>query len=182
MWQRMLQIGSGGTPKIIDLVPKMTGYNTWSALEEGQVGGVVEASSVFEDGAYGQYGWKAFAQLPSLSGSDIWNPKNEDANAWIQYRFSSPTCVKRFTITNRIDDDRNLNMKDIELLVSYDGTFTDVDNPLDTYTNSNVKGGTTSFDVNNNKYYLYYRVRTVSKYNESIGAAVAQLHFYGHSL
>lgn len=100
----------------------------------------------------------------------------------IGYRFTNPICVKRITITSRVQGSGwNRCIKDFAVVASNDGKTWD---ELGRFTGKNYEGTeahTDHFDLKNDKYYLHYAVKTLSSHDSSY-VGFGRLNFYGRSL
>lgn len=135
--------------------------------------GEASASSVLET----QYlPWRAFDG--DESGSSLWVSNNTVApnvqqNAWLQYKFVNPICVKkiRYVVSSTIHTDS------MTILGSNDGiNFETID------TLYNVPTGASVHNINNENEYLYYRFNLVQHHTQSGSInipAVRNLQLYG---
>lgn len=98
-------------------------------------------------------------------------------NYWLQYKFTNPVCVKSFRLYTS-----ELRFDTITLQGSNDGS---------TYINigttdvSSISQGTPydeTIKINNNNYYLYYRVYTAKTVKTSQSCLINTLQFYGREL
>lgn len=150
-----------------DLVPEM--------VDNKIPYGEATASSVYSNNTHYQP-YKAFDGLPKMS----WNSAL-GTTGYLQYKFVNPTCVTRFSMSNRLDSNTSAVAppKDMELQGSNNGTsWTNIGEPLI----NNVTGpnGTSTYVLENESYYLYYRLSVLSSHGSNIN--IGELHFYGHQL
>lgn len=125
-------------------VPKMTASNAPF--------GVASASSEL---GTGNEAWKAFDGDDTQSS--VWAANNTVApnvqkEAWIQYKFVNPVCIKRihYAVSNVIYTDS------MTILGSNDGTNFETIDTLQT-----IPSGTSELNINNENEYLYYRFSLV---------------------
>lgn len=125
-------------------------------------------------------GYRAFNDTPS---KDAWvSSPGAGTGAYLGYKFTNPICVKKIQLTNRNDNTAVQSPKNFKIQASNDGSsWTD----LGTFLNANnTYGGVTTYNIDNDDYYLYYRlyvvdVNTTGSYTY---VAIAELQFYGRSL
>lgn len=98
---------------------------------------------------------------------------NCSANGYIQYKFTNPTCVRKFGYY-KVGFDR---VTKITISGSNDGTTFDT---LKEITSFEEYGKWGYVDINNTNYYMYYRM-TVNSTSSSV-QSMAELQFYGREL
>lgn len=148
------------------LVPKMTSNTTPS-------GEVIS-------GGYGgeHYPYKAFNGT-NIDLIDSWVYSGDGSNtAWIGYKFTSPVCVRKVFIANRNEDNGKARViKSFKIQGSNDGTnWTDVSDVLNNY-GGNVTAATSSYIIDNDNSFIYYRLLVVSVYDTSY-CGLGMLQFY----
>ena len=157
-------VDNGYLPDIdrLPLIPTMTSNTTPS--------GIASASDEATYNEIKYYAYHAFAD-----DSLWWHSGQSVTPIWISYKFDTPKVVKKFTLENVYDESTGF-VNSFKLQASNDNS-TWVD--LDTYTNSNVKGAKSTFNVSNESSYLYYRIYVVS-IHDSIGyARIKRIQMYG---
>lgn len=103
--------------------------------------------------------------------STLWGAGAGVRNAWIQYKFVNPVCVKKIKWVG----DEHRRIETYKIQASNDGTsWTDIS---PTYTVLNNSGE--EKDIDNPNYYLYYRFNVITA---SDNIALKELQFYGRSL
>lgn len=108
----------------------------------------------------------------------VWaSQANKIADEYVGYKFTNPTCVKSFELNNRVIRSTNTSIKDFKLQASNDGT-TYVD--LGTY-EKNTTDASQRFTVDNDNYYLYYRIYVLTNRGGS-NVSIPRLQFYGRQL
>ncbi len=139
---------------------------------------------------YGEVETTASAMAPYYAYKAFSLPPNQDRDSWaapvgeqrIGYRFTTPICVKRVALTNRVQGGTaNRCVKDFVLVASNDGKTWD---ELGRFTGKNYEGTeahTDHFDLKNDKYYLHYALRVLSSH-DAIYVGIGRLNFYGRSL
>lgn len=139
---------------------------------------------------YGEVETTASAMAPYYAYKAFSLPPNQDRDSWaapvgeqrIGYRFTTPICVKRVALTNRVQGGTaNRCVKDFVLVASNDGKTWD---ELGRFTGKNYEGTeahTDHFDLKNDKYYLHYALRVLSSHDATY-VGIGRLNFYGRSL
>lgn len=130
--------------------------------------GVVSADS--ETTGSGNYAWKAFDG--SIEDGHSWR-STSTSGSWIQYQFTNPVCVKRLTCEMHSS---LFQVGTFKLQGSNDGTIF-IELSEFQYTENNV---IQTKEVNNNDYYLYYRVLTVTPNRTNRFTEWGHLQFYGY--
>lgn len=125
--------------------------------------------------------WKAFNGITSsYQAGDAWVAPDYVTSGYIGYKFVKPTCVKKFSLTNRYSIKDNVLIhapKEIMLMASNDGsTWEGVSKVL---INQNVTT-TNWFEIDNSRYYLYYKLHIFNSYGSSL--SICELQFYGNQL
>lgn len=146
----------------IALIPAMTSNTTPS--------GVASASYEATYNSEVYYAYHAFAD-----DNLWWHSGTSVKPMWISYKFDTPKVVKKFTLEN-VSDDSSGYVNSFKLQASNDNS-TWVD--LGTYTNSNVKGAESTFNVSNESSYLYYRIYVVSIHDSINYARIKRIQMYG---
>lgn len=133
--------------------------------------GTVNASSLYSGGTYQKY--YAFDNNESTS----WATNDINTNSWISYSFTNPICIKK-TYISVATGGTGTKLKNFKIQASNDN-FTST--PVDLYAGIMPQDGVITVDVNNDNYYLNYRLYCVDVYG---GAAfiVKTIQFYGRSL
>ena len=139
---------------------------------------------------YGEVETTASVMAPYYAYKVFSAPPNQDRDSWtapvgeqrIGYRFTTPICVKRVALTNRVQGGTaNRCIKDFVLVASNDGKTWD---ELGRFTGKNYEGTeahTDHFDLKNDKYYLHYALRILSSHDATY-VGIGRLNFYGRSL
>lgn len=133
--------------------------------------GVCSASSVWT----GMQAYYAFDN----DASTLFATASGNNTGWIQYQFATSSRVVMAKVTNRPKN----NIKDYAIMVSNDGTFTDIINPI--YTGSNASNNDNDKWVGsfgNNTAYTYYRLRIDTAYQNDGGniyVGCRDMQFYG---
>ena len=147
-------------------------YMTSSTSPYGEVETTASAMAPY-------YAYKAFSLLPNQDRDSWAAPVGEQR---IGYRFTTPICVKRVALTNRVQGGTaNRCVKDFVLVASNDGKTWD---ELGRFTGKNYEGTeahTDHFDLKNDKYYLHYALRILSSHDATY-VGIGRLNFYGRSL
>lgn len=144
------------------LIPEMTSNSTPS--------GVASASDEATYNSVVYYAYHAFAD------DNLWWHSGVSVKPmWISYKFDTPKVVKKFTLENVYDESAGF-VNSFKLQASNDNS-TWVD--LDTYTNSNVKGAKSTFNVSNESSYLYYRIYVVSIHDSIDYVRIKRIQMYG---
>lgn len=151
-------------PLGIPLVPKMTSNTTPS--------GEASASSYWSEPDYPA--WEAFNGTNN-DGDDCWISSANTTSGYLCYKFENPTKVTVFELTNRNHNESINAPKNISLLASNNGTNW---NNLGSFVNNNGKNKTTTFNVDNNSEYLYYKININSVYDSGNAIAIGKLQFY----
>ena len=151
--------------EIIPLVPTLTSNN-------GSDGGTASASSIFGSGADAYYAFNQSLGNWAASGTT-------STNSWIQYKFITPVVVNKIDI--QPDYDSNLKQcraKDFIVQCSNDGSTY-----YDLFTGSCTNNYTIqTFNFENTKAYLYYRLYIKNSYTSSVSIGIRNLQFYGYKL
>lgn len=120
--------------------------------------------------------WTAFDGEDSSDKRAFWQISLAPLPIYLGYHFTNPTCVKRFSLKNR---DGINSPNDITLQASNDGiNYVN----LGDYINGDGDGTTTVFDVENNNYYLDYRIAVKTVNGNGVYLNIVTLQFYGRSL
>nr|DAY20493.1 MAG TPA: Coagulation factor VIII fold protein [Caudoviricetes sp.] len=139
---------------------------------------------------YGEVETTASTMAPYYAYKVFSAPPNQDRDSWaapvgeqrIGYRFTTPICIKRVALTNRVQGGTaNRCVKDFVLVASNDGKTWD---ELGRFTGKNYEGTeahTDHFDLKNDKYYLHYALRILSSHDATY-VGIGRLNFYGRSL
>lgn len=146
----------------IALIPEMTSNTTPS--------GVASASDEPTYNTTTYYAYHAFSD-----DSLWWHSGTSVTTRWISYKFNSAKNVKKFTIKN-VNTSGSGNINSFKLQASNDGSSW-ID--LGTYTNSNVNGAESTFNVNNESAYLYYRIYIESIHDAINYARIKRIQMYG---
>ena len=146
----------------IALIPEMTSNTTPS--------GVASASDEPTYNTTTYYAYHAFSD-----DSLWWHSGTSVTTRWISYKFNSAKNVKKFTIKN-VNTSGGGNINSFKLQASNDGSSW-ID--LGTYTNSNVNGAESTFNVNNESAYLYYRIYIESIHDAINYARIKRIQMYG---
>lgn len=145
------------------LVPILTSDN-------GSDGGYAFASSTYEAGGY----YPAFQAFENPTSAREWVGHSTARSGYIGYKFSKKRCVKRFTLRNRNEGSINSALRTIQLQGSNDGnTWYNIGEQLTNPQGINLE---TSFTVDNNDFYMYYRLYIYNTYGDVM--CVEQLQFY----
>lgn len=148
------------------LVPIMTSDTTPS--------GEAFASSVYDNI---HRAWKAFNGT-NKDSDDCWHISGTNTSGYIGYKFTIPTCVESFSVTNRNKDNNIQAPKTIQLQGSNDNsTWVNIGGQFTNPDGSNV---TTNFTVNNKTAYLNYRLNIIDSHTATL--AIGMLQFYGTQL
>lgn len=144
-------------------VPVMTSNTTPS--------GVASASTSYTPG--GNLPYCAFDN----NASTFWDSYGTLPD-WIQYQFTAPICVRKLYFQNRGGTNKDIAVS-FKLVASNSGNFTGEEDTLYQGTSTNQQnGGESSYVLNNDNSYSYYRLITnTTKNNEYV--AFAKLQFYG---
>lgn len=148
------------------LVPKMTSNTTPS--------GEVIANDYLDN----YYPFKVFNGT-NINTYDSWVYYGNGSNiAWIGYKFTSPVCISKVFIANRNEvTPRGINSFKIQ--GSNDkSTWTDVSEVLNN-TGGNVQSATSSYEFDNDKNFIYYRLFVVSVHDTRF-CGLGMLQFYGY--
>lgn len=164
-WLYLESTEKGGGSEVIIIVEPLVPVLT---SKKGSDGGEAFASTELDGAAYPA--WKVF----SGKTTDYWATASGDKDKHVGYKFTTPVCVKKFSVKNR-SDAANGEVKTIQLQASNDGASWD--NIGYTFTNREGQNVETYFEVSNNNYYLYYRLYIYDTY--SGGAVITKLQFYG---
>ena len=139
---------------------------------------------------YGEVETTASAMAPYYAYKVFSTPMNQERDSWaapvgehrIGYRFTNPICVKRVTITNRVQGGTaNRCIKDFAVVASNDGKTWD---EIGRFTGRNYEGTeahTDHFDLKNDKYYLHYALLVLSSHDATY-VGIGKMNFYGRSL
>lgn len=149
------------------LVPVMTSNTAPSGYE-------VKQSSIYSGGG-SYYGYKAFDN--DFSTTSCWNTDAVAAGQWIQIKLPNATIVKSMSLTNRNNSSNVCAPKEFILQGSNDGL--EWDNIATLLNKKSGQSETSTFDIDNNEVYLYYRVYIVSGYVDK-GLVIGELQFYGY--
>lgn len=117
----------------------------------------------------------AFNGTNASGSNDAWS--NQGLNNRLVYKFTSPVCVKKFSVANR-NYSTVYAIKNFKLQGSNDGSaWTD----LGSYTKSDGQSNEEVFSVTNSNSYLYYCIYVTSVYDSSSVkySRVGKLQFYG---
>lgn len=117
---------------------------------------------------------QAYGSFNGIYTSD--NGDSGSSTYYIGYKFTNPTCVKRLWVKNRITNPSMF--KNFKFEGSNDGvTYT----TIATLENTHNEGGYEQyFEIENNDYYLYYRIFVTSVFTGY--CSFGNLQFYGRSL
>ena len=170
MWQEMLQIGAGGedkTPK--PLIPKFTDL-TQIKEEDSNVN-----CSISVSGTYGDFAsWQALDR----NARTFWNGNVIGTGTFTVQFTEKPVCVKSFDLQSVGPNENIARIMSFDLMASYNGTFTDVLNPIGTYTKAN-NTLLERFEVDNDTKYSYYRINIKST-RDSKYPVINQLQMQGY--
>ena len=147
------------------LVPKLTS-------NFGSDGGEAFCSDTYELLNYPA--WKAFDGL--YTEDNMWHSASNKTECYLGYKFNRPTCVKHFMIANR--ETGSHAPKEIVLMASNDGLKWEAVSKQ--FTNVNGAAMVNRYQIDNIKYFYYYRVDMLSSY--TISLCVNELQFYGTQL
>lgn len=105
--------------------------------------------------------------------------ENKVADFYVYYKFTNPICVKKLMLMNPLNV--QLQLLTFKVQASNDGsTWTDLGG---TYTKTNTTGGAIEyFEIENDDYYLYYRVNPLTSTGASTFVSIQEIQFYGRSL
>lgn len=173
-------IEDGGVMKPKGLVPKMTADNApyGNVTRSGAISNF-DAFNVFKGYAEGTY-----------NTNKVWSTSSS-TNQWLQYEFATPTKVSMMHMV--VPNNAGKRLKNFKLLVSNDGTFTDLSEAERTiFTGITRNDGSGSqpwstvpevFKVDESKqgYYKFYRLLAIDEYSSN-GIGIDYLQFYGRTL
>lgn len=143
---------------IIPLVPKMTS----DTMPYGEAFG----SGLDSGGNYHYY--YAFDKNDS---TNVWF--NAPTNTYVGYKFTTPVCVKRVSMKTVYD--RAVRIKNFKIQASNDNsTWEDIYSG--TYADNTALQ---TFELDNNLYYLSYRLLILDNYHGTYNNVVSTLQFYG---
>ena len=130
--------------------------------------GVASASRQYQN----RSPWYCFRQ--TIGGnSENWIVQNPSNTDWIQYKFDEAIKIEKMDIGNL--DDSNMHVKTVKLQGSNDGlTFTDIQTCV---IESNDSKYISSFNINNNDAYIYYRLSMVDFFDNSY-AGIGMINLY----
>lgn len=119
-----------------------------------------------------------FAGYLDEGNGHVWSSQSGKVSGeYVGYKYTNPTCVKSFELNNRVISYTTTSIKDFKLQASNDGTnYTD----LGTY-EKNDTDASQRFTVNNDDYYLYYRIYVLTNRGGS-NVSTPRIQFYGRSL
>lgn len=158
-------IDNGYLPDVnnVALIPAMTSNTTPS--------GVASAS---DEATYNQityYAYHAFAD------DNLWWHSGTSVNPmWISYQFDAPKVVKKLTLKNVEGSESVGNVNTFKLQASNNNLTW---NDLGTYTNPNITGAESTFNVSNESEYLYYRIYVESAHSDNM-ARIKRIQMYGY--
>ena len=172
MWQEMLQIGAGGggEDKIPNpLIPRFTD-STQIKEEKSNVN-----CSISVSGTYAGYeSWNALDR----NTNTMWTGDAKGTGTFTVQFTEKPVCVKSFDLQSFLSKESFARILSFDLMASNNGTFTDVFNPIGTYTKAD-DAIFERFDVDNDTKYSYYRINIKSTRNDRY-PVINQLQMQGY--
>lgn len=163
MWQKMLQVGSGGSgSKELVYIPTLTSDNS-----------NVNASTNKES-TTGAHAWYAF----SNKTENYW--VGTTSNSWIQYKFESGIIPILADVSSILSS--NVRLKDFKILGSNDENFATYDTLYEgtypTFVSTGISKQQIVLNNSNNKKYKFIRLLCVNAYNNS-NICVSRFQVYG---
>lgn len=158
----------------------MARSTTW-ALAEGLVptmtSNTTPSGEAFCSGYYADYyPYKVFNGT-NADLMDSWVNNVYGSEQWIGYKFTSPVCVRKVLIANRNENNTPRAIKSFKIQGSNDGTnWTDVSDELNNE-GGNVTAATSSYIIDNDSAFIYYRLFVVNVYDQSF-YGLGMLQFY----
>lgn len=147
---------------MMPLIPKMTSNTTPSGVASG---------SSYDSSDYEPY--KAFDDDIQTA----WVPNTTNgAGEWISYKFEKPVCVKKVAL-GVMQAKQYTHETTFKIQASNNGSdWVDISENLV----NNVPVDVQSYNINNNKEYLYYKLYIVSQtHSTTSGGIINTLQFYG---
>lgn len=135
--------------------------------------GEVKASSEYQT----RYAWKVFDGIQGDgNNTDYWFASSK-SNQWIQYKFTTPACIKSVLLRNALgDSNKQNNVTSFNVSVSNDGNSWTV---LGVFDGSPDVGGETVNQIKNDNYYLYYRLNVLKVVGSDNAPLISNIQFYG---